>query len=179
MTQVIFETKRLVVQTWTLDDAAAAFHIYGDAAVMRFLGPPEPDVEHQRETLARMIERDRRWANGLGFWAVTERQTGAIVGGVTLKPLEEVGPEIEVGWHLQRNAWGHGYATEAARGALRHGFESLKLPRIVAVIRPRNSRSRRVARRLGMVCIGRGRYYGHILDILVADRETAHFGDES
>jgi ribosomal-protein-alanine N-acetyltransferase len=178
MPQVVFETARLLVRAWTLEDAESAFQIYGDPAVMRFLGTVEPDLSHQRATLARIIERDRRWANGMGFWAITETHTGKVVGGITLKPLEEVGPEIEVGWHLRRQVWGHGYATEAARGLLRYGFDKLKLERIVAVIRPANYRSRHVARRLGMVHIGRAQHYGHLLDIFVADRETAHFVGE-
>jgi RimJ/RimL family protein N-acetyltransferase len=58
---------------------------------------------------------------------------------------------VEVGWRLTRTAWGHGYATEAARAALTYGFDRLALPEILAVTAAGNTRSRAVMRRLGMV----------------------------
>ncbi len=57
---------------------------------------------------------------------------------------------VEAGWRLARPAWGHGYATEAARAALEDGFDSMGLAEIVAVTMARNLRSREVMRRIGM-----------------------------
>ena len=57
---------------------------------------------------------------------------------------------VEVGWRLRRDAWGHGYATEAGRAGLAYGLERLGLPEIVAFIHPRNHRSAAVAARLGL-----------------------------
>ena len=60
-------------------------------------------------------------------------------------------PAVEVGWRLARQLWGHGYATEGARHALRYGFEAIGLDEIVSFTVPQNQRSRRVMDRIGLV----------------------------
>jgi RimJ/RimL family protein N-acetyltransferase len=107
-----------------------------------------------------------RWAAGnaddprYGIWAVEVRDTGAVAGTVLLKPLPDGDGEVEVGWHLHPDSWGHGYATEAARGAVERGFAA-GLPEVYAVVRPDNARSIAVCRRLGMAPLGRTtRWYG-------------------
>jgi [ribosomal protein S5]-alanine N-acetyltransferase len=163
---VIFETDRLIVRRWTLADAEAAFAIYGDPEVWRSMGggPGHADVAHSRERLGEIVASyDRR--PGFGLWAIVERATGEIVGTVLLVPLDG-GPEIEVGYHLARSAWGRGIATEAARGAIRYGFETIGLARIVGVVHPANRASRRVLEKCGLVDDGRGTYYGWDLERL-------------
>jgi RimJ/RimL family protein N-acetyltransferase len=71
------------------------------------------------------------------------------IGWVVLMPADAVGPEIEIGWRLRREAWGLGLATEAARPLLHHAFAVLKLAEVVADINPGNARSLRVAEKLG------------------------------
>jgi len=79
-------------------------------------------------------------------------------------------PDVEVGWHLGRFAWGNGYATEAARAMLDHADQTLKLPIVYAIIDPENVRSMRVTERLGMKPLGlTSRYYG---------KEALHFAWE-
>ena len=166
---IVFSTGRLFMRSWTPDDAEAAFSIYGDPVVARFAGrngQPERDVESQRASLARVCAMYDGRTDGLGFWAIELRSTGEIVGSALLKPLEQ-GPDIEVGWHLARRAWGNGYATEAGAGALRYGFEVLSLYEIVAVVHPENPRSLRVAERLGMRPSGQRHCYGHDLRFFV------------
>jgi RimJ/RimL family protein N-acetyltransferase len=165
---VVFETERLVVRRWSMADAAAAFAIYGDPDVMHFLGDgtPVPDVAAEQARLEQRIDAYEEHP-GLGGWAMQRRDDGAVVGSVLLKPLP--GDErVEVGWHLARATWGSGYATEAARGALDHGFTALGLDEIFAVVDGRNSRSLAVVRRLGMTPLGRtDRYYGRTLERFV------------
>jgi RimJ/RimL family protein N-acetyltransferase len=94
------------------------------------------------------FERD-----GFGLWALEERASGEFLG---FTGLSRVGfdapfvPAVEVGWRLRASAWGHGYATEAAAEALRHGFETADLPEIVSFTTLRNTRSWAVMERLGM-----------------------------
>jgi RimJ/RimL family protein N-acetyltransferase len=72
----------------------------------------------------------------------------------------DYGGEVEVGWHLHPDSWGHGYATEAARGAVDRAFR-YGLPEVYAVVRPDNAPSLAVCRRLGMTPLGRTtRWYG-------------------
>ena len=75
-------------------------------------------------------------------------------------PLDAVGPEIEIGWRLRRDAWGAGLATEAARAVLDHGFITLRLPEVVADIHPENARSIRVAEKIGLILRGRRLHHG-------------------
>lgn len=76
--------------------------------------------------------------------------TGQLVGDVILMWHSRRHGQGEVGWVLDPDAGGRGYATEAARELLRLGFEELRLRRIVARVDERNTASARLAERLGM-----------------------------
>ena len=170
-------TSRLQLREWSIEDADAAYQMYGDREVMRFLGNGQivPDVAAQRIWLAERIERYRGAAfDGLGVWAVVERDTEQVVGTILLKPLPPTDLQIEVGWHLVRRVWGKGYASEAARVVMRYGFVDLRLDYILAVIKPENVRSAAVARRIGMRWLERtDRYYdGEELDVFVTERKS-------
>ena len=92
-------------------------------------------------------------ADGFGFWAIEARESGALLGLAGLsRPRFDAAftPCVEIGWRLRRDAWGRGYATEAARKALEIGFTQFMLPEIVAFTVPQNKRSRRVMEKLEM-----------------------------
>jgi ribosomal-protein-alanine N-acetyltransferase len=110
-----------------------------------------------------------------GSFPLFLRETGALVGTAILKPLvdgaEKVQPEIEIGWHLRKSAWGQGYATEAARALLARAFELTSEDTIWVVVQPPNERSLAVARRIGMRHVGRTeRYYGRELELFAMTR---------
>jgi ribosomal-protein-alanine N-acetyltransferase len=117
-------------------------------------------MEHFPDTLTRaesdqMISslEGRFEQNGFGLWAVEVRASGEMIGFVGLNvPSFDARfmPAVEVGWRLCRSAWGHGYATEAARVSLSFGFEQAGLDEIVAMTTTTNSRSAAVMERLGM-----------------------------
>jgi RimJ/RimL family protein N-acetyltransferase len=99
-----------------------------------------------------------------GAWAVEVRDTGVVAGTVLFKllPNSDGSPasDVEVGWHLHPDSWGHGYATEAAKGAIERGFD-MGVPEVFAVVYPDNTASLAVCRRLGMTPIGKtNRWYG-------------------
>jgi len=73
---------------------------------------------------------------------------------VLFKPLPNGVGEVEVGWHLHPDSWGHGYATEAARAVIDRGFGA-GVAEVYAVVRPGNEASIAVCRRLGMTPLGR------------------------
>jgi RimJ/RimL family protein N-acetyltransferase len=90
---------------------------------------------------------------GWGFWAVETKDAGEFIGFVGLHiPVPELpfSPCVEIGWRLAFRYWGKGFATEAAKGALRVGFEQLSLPEIVSFTSIHNLRSRAVMQKLGM-----------------------------
>lgn len=156
----VIETARLFLRIWSLDDVEAAYEIYRDPEVMRFIGNGAPihDIEETRRRVQRRIDHQER--HGFGFWAMIEKASGQLVGACGLKHLEDNGPEIEVGYHLARAVWGRGYATEAARASLDYGFRWLALDRIVGVVHPANRASQRVLEKIGMTLEGTGHYYG-------------------
>ena len=170
---MILETERLRLRPWTLteDDVAAAFRIYGDPEVMSMMGLPlDPDLAATRTGLTRIVGRYAEWP-GMGLWAVKEVATGAIIGSAGIKPMDG-GPEIEIGYHLARAAWGKGYATEVARALVDYGFSRLGLTRIVGVARPENQASRRVLQKAGLVEIDTRIVYGTELVYHVLDRPS-------
>ena len=152
-------TPRLEIRRWRLDDVPAAFAMCSDPEVMRYVGDgrPVPNLEAMREFVARRIGRYE--TDRLGSWAITLRETGEVIGGGALAVVEE-GPEIEVAYQFARAAWGKGYATEAARALLDHGFDALGLTRVIGITYPANLASRRVLEKTGMVYQGVGGYFG-------------------
>ncbi len=161
---IAFETPRLIARRWQRDDAEAAFRIYGDPQVARFIGKTaDSDIGQTRATLDIIIDRYRD--SDYGSWPLLRKDDGALVGTVLLKPIPDrdhaFTSDIEVGWHLARMVWGQGFATEAGRGCLRYAFENVQLAQVIAVVEPPNHRSHAVARRLGMHHEGITRaYYG-------------------
>lgn len=87
----------------------------------------------------------------LGYWVIeTLAHPGVFQGWVILIPEDATGAEVEIGWRLTRAARGRGFATEAARAVLDHGFATLGLPLIICDMQRANSASMNVARKLGM-----------------------------
>jgi RimJ/RimL family protein N-acetyltransferase len=142
-------TERLVLRRWRESDLEPWAAMNADPAVREHLGPVLTP-EQSAASVAR-FEADFE-ARGFGWWAVEVADTGAFIGFTGLDQVDEGLPfsGVEIGWRLARTAWGHGYATEAARAALAFGFGTLGLPEILAVTTATNRRSQAVMRRIGM-----------------------------
>jgi len=171
----IFRTARLRVRPWTASDSdvAAAFAIYGDPEVKRYLfsGPPDADISVTRAWLTRFAaEADP--TSPTGSWAVEQLDDGVTIGTAILKPIDMNGVEdIEIGFHLARSVWRRGYATELAIGLLRYGFATFPVPRIIAFARPDNAASRRVLVKSGFRETGTGEFKGVPVVTYVIERE--------
>ena len=179
-----FSTPRLIARDWTTADAESAFAIYGREEVARWLGAaprrPAASVEAMRARLERIIALNARHSQPYGLWALELRGSGAVIGAVLLLPLPGGGGEVEVGWHLNPDHWGHGYATEAGRGALGLAFGACGLAEVLAVVYPDNARSIAVCRRLGMTHLGRtDRYFGATLELFRIRDEAREPGGEA
>jgi len=155
----LLETERLLLRKPQLDDVDAALEYISDPEVMRFIGGLG---EGDRAAAQRSVEMwIARWeANGFGQFSIVRREDGRWVGRAGLLVWdrsvwlpstlrEAVDPEIELGWTLVREHWGHGYATEAARAARGWAFREAGVERLISLISPENVRSIRVAERLG------------------------------
>ncbi len=173
----IFETERCFARLWSLDDAQAAFTMYGDPEVMRYLGnETKADVEETRTLLEEVLERAERLPAGMGSFPLIERASAELVGTALIKPLPDAEKQwtddIEIGWHLARKHWGKGLATEMGRALLRYGFVELDIPVLHAVVETPNEASLQVARRIGMNAVERTQaYYGRELEHFVLTRE--------
>ncbi|MEV0413977.1 GNAT family N-acetyltransferase [Streptomyces sp. NPDC050448] len=132
------------------DEDARAWHgVFDDPDVMEFLGGPA-ELSLYEEFTARQRLHDAQL--GYCLWTLLDAE-GTVLGftGAQPWPQKEWGPvgEIEIGWRLGRSAWGKGYAYAAALATLERIREA-GVPRVVAMIHARNSRSVAVAERLGM-----------------------------
>jgi RimJ/RimL family protein N-acetyltransferase len=165
---ILFQTERLIVRTYEpQQDACQAFAIYGDPEVMRFIGngQAQENITGVCSLLKQRIKHYQSRNNGTGLWAVVDKITKEIIGTILLVQLPDNNglptSDYEIGWHFRRVSWGKGYATEAARGIIAYGFNTLQLPVLYAVVHPDNKRSIRVTQRLGMTPMGlTNRYYG-------------------
>jgi RimJ/RimL family protein N-acetyltransferase len=146
-------TDRLLLRRWRVGDAAPFAALNADPAVMRFIGRGHVLGRGLSDDLIARFERE--WdERGFGLWAVTPRDDDRMLlgfCGLTVPMfLPEVLPAVEIGWRFARAAWGHGYATEAARAALAFAFEEHGMREVIAIVDPENLRSLRVAEKLGM-----------------------------
>ncbi|MBD3849477.1 GNAT family N-acetyltransferase [Bosea sp. SSUT16] len=157
-----FETERLLIRPRSMADFDACLAMDRDPDVTQYIvGPWDDPVAHQAFLTDRI---QRSFGDGLGYWSIFPRaEPNQFLGWILLIPYDGIGPEIEIGWRLNRLAWGKGFATEAARPFVRHAFELLKLPRIVADINPANASSIRVARKIGMRFVGDIEHDGALL----------------
>lgn len=148
---MILVTPRLVLAPWTERDLAPFAALNADPAVMRFF----PATLSSEDSDALVSRLHGIWAeHGYGFSAVRRREDDAFIGMVgiqkVLNPAYPFAPAVEVGWRLAKAFWRQGYAAEAARAALAHGFDVLDLPEIVAFTTVTNLPSQAVMASLGM-----------------------------
>ena len=146
----MIETDRLVLRPAVDADRDAIAAMNGDSRVGAWLGGARSRADSDA-----FVDRVQahEFEHGFGFWVV-ERQADAQVVGMTgvwwVPPEMDMQPAVEIGWRFHPDAWGHGYATEAARAALAYGFETLQLPEIIAFTARTNLASQSVMRRIGM-----------------------------
>jgi [ribosomal protein S5]-alanine N-acetyltransferase len=141
-------TPRLSLREFEFEDVDALASILSDAETMRYYPMP-----FDRAAVADWIQRNRtRYANdGFGLWAMILKASFELIGdcGLVRQTVDGL-DEIEIGYHVRRDLWGQGYASEAARACRDFGFANLKVDRLISLIRPENMQSRRVAEKNGM-----------------------------
>jgi RimJ/RimL family protein N-acetyltransferase len=145
----MIETERLILRVWRDEDHAPFAAMCRSPAVMAHLGDLMDD-----DQVAAAIARTRGFqaSHGYSFWAIERKADGAFLGFCGLKP-GTVGPiegEVEIGWRLREDAWGQGYAREAAQASLDWGWANLDTPKIMAITTPANTASWGLMIRLGM-----------------------------
>ena len=137
------ETERLRIRPFTPEDWPAVHAYTGDAATMHYMEGRPMDESQTRQFIAENIGEDAK------HYAVELRDEGLLIGHLAFHPWWST-HTYEIGWVLHPRYHGQGYATEAAAAMLRHGFETLRLHRVIATCQPENPASWRVMEKLGM-----------------------------
>jgi RimJ/RimL family protein N-acetyltransferase len=145
---MLIETPRLVLRDLTDADVPALHRALGDPVAMAAYEHGF-DLDETREWVRQQHERYA--ADGFGLWGVVLRETDELIGdcGITTQKVED-DSVIEVGYHLTRDHWHRGYATEAARACVDWAFANLDTDEVYAKVRDTNIASMNVAIRLGM-----------------------------
>src|SRR5580765_688159 len=147
---VHIETGRLRLRDWTDADADPFATMNADPLVMEFF-PASLEREQSDEFMARI--RSNMARDGFGLYAVEEQATSAFIGftGLAVPTFAApFSPATEMGWRLARQAWGKGYASEAAAAVRDHAFEALRFDALVSFTSQKNHRSRRIMEKIGM-----------------------------
>jgi len=146
----VLRTERLLLRPWRPEDRQPFAELNADPEVMEFF--VSPMTREASDVFVDRIETGFT-EHGFGVWAVELLDQGAFIGfaGLLHQTFEApFTPAFEIGYRLARPAWGQGYATEAAREAVRHGFERVGLDEIVSMTATGNVRSQAVMKKLGM-----------------------------
>ncbi|MFG3253355.1 GNAT family N-acetyltransferase [Streptomyces sp. NPDC048172] len=161
----MIETERLFLRPLTTSDVDFFVALHDDPRVNRFVGSYTP-----QRALERLRAIEQQWEErGHGLCVVELKDTGELLGRSGLQYWEQFG-EVELGWTLRAEAWGHGYATEAARACLEWGFATLDVDHLIALIRPGNEPSVKVAERLGFAPRREEELFGNPVTVYGVDR---------
>jgi [ribosomal protein S5]-alanine N-acetyltransferase len=150
----LLSTERLVLRPVTADDHAALLAHWTQPDVRRFLfDGAAPSAAEVAETIEESIGDFA--ARGFGVWLIElssaarpDSTAAGLIGTAGLRPLG--GSGLEIFYSLAPGAWGHGYATEAARAVVEYGLGPLGLPEVLAEVDEGNAASVAVVKRLGM-----------------------------
>jgi len=151
MAETIAETERLLLRNWDAADLNEFMRHTNTEAVMRWLGGVWPREKHEA-AFGRIKTYERDY--GHTFWIVERKADGALLGFCGLKRVNNQGApnpgDFEVGWRLREDAWGQGYAKEAAIASLDLAFHQFGAPYVVALTVRQNEASQGLMKRLGM-----------------------------
>ena len=162
---ILVKTERLCLRRIEVADLPSLGRIYTDRECMRFYsGTKSPAEIH---TWFQKLAFDSYDRHGFGLWAVINASSGEVIGdcGITLQNTP-AGSEPEIGYHLWRDFWGKGFATEAVGAALAWGGKNFPDKRITCMIDPGNTASLRVAARLGFREFARTKFHGEPIILL-------------
>jgi ribosomal-protein-alanine N-acetyltransferase len=153
------EIARLKLRPFTADDLNDYYRqMTSDFEVMRTLLLGRTLTLAETEPRLRLFME--HWGHyQFGVWVLRDKENGELIGQCGLRWCYEYTPEIELVYAIAKSYWGKGIATEAAKAAVRYGFEELKPDYIMALTAPTNLASQRVMQKVGMKYEKDARYY--------------------
>lgn len=153
------ETERLILKPSSINDIEKYLEMDMDPEVTQYI----PGVWDGSETHISFLKESILWPydEGLGYWSIFPKNNPSLfLGWIILAPYDTDEADIEIGWRLNRFAWGKGYATEAARAIVTYAFKTVGLEYVYAYIDLENKRSIRVANKLGFSLLSNFIYDG-------------------
>lgn len=170
----LIETPHLFLRAWSPEDAPVLFEILQEKDILQYFPNPNPPPRTKAD--AYIAHQQAHWElYGYGHWAVVTRDDGQVVGWCGLEYLPELG-ETEVAYLLSKRVWGRGFATDAARAAVKYGFEKPALPGIIGLVHPENIGSIRVLEKCGMTFADRLTLWGMDMSRYRVDRAVHEAG---
>ena len=144
----MIETDRLTLRPLRETDFEALKCIWGDSETMSFYAESYSD-ERIEEAISKQIATYEKY--GYGLFAVLEKENGSLIGdcGITIQNIDQTN-EFEIGYHINKQHWGFGYATEAAQAVKQYGFKTLEIKKLFSYMESTHKQSRRVAEKIGM-----------------------------
>jgi ribosomal-protein-alanine N-acetyltransferase len=151
--KIFIETERLIIRELLPTDDEAMFELDSDKEVHKYLGnKPVTTIEQSRVVIA--LIRKQYEDNGIGRWAMIEKETGTFIGWTGLKLItERTNNHInyyDIGYRLIRKHWGKGYAYESAKASIDYGFNKLQLKEIYGMANAHNLASKKILIKSGL-----------------------------
>jgi RimJ/RimL family protein N-acetyltransferase len=139
---MIFETERLLIRQYEMNDFENFYLLNSDEDVMRYIRP----TQNKEKTLEFFIENIEYYEAfpEYGRWAMIEKSNKKFIGSFMLRPSTVIEGEIELGYSIFKDFWGNGFATESVSGGLDYAFNKLKLKTVIAITQLGNIASQKV-----------------------------------
>lgn len=150
--KIIFETERLYLREFTVDDVHLIYKLNDDPEVIKYVHEPPISQEIAENAIHNIILPHYK-KYGYGRWAMHLRDDDTFIGWCGLKNVIDKN-EIDLGYRIMKPYWGKGYSTEAAKTTLDYGFNVLKMQRIIAKAHIDNIASWKIMEKLNMKFIG-------------------------
>jgi RimJ/RimL family protein N-acetyltransferase len=152
------KTRRLILRDFDKDDFGSVHEYATDPLVLRYVtfGPNTP--AQTKKFLKKHLLEQRKRPRKIYDLAIVLKKENKLIGSGRISIKNIKNSRGDIGYVLNSKYWGHGYATEVAKGLIKFGFEKLKLHRIAAICRPQNKASAKVMEKAGM------KYEAHFKD---------------
>lgn len=145
----MLETTRLLIRKFTKDDLNDLHEMNSNPEVMKYIFGRPLALEESQKYLDIYFDTYQKYP-GLGNFAAFEKETKKFIGWVCLRPYPDDNNEIEIGYRLNKQSWGKGYASELAQKMVDYGFHQMKLKEIMAIVNPENAASKNVLAKAGL-----------------------------
>ena len=147
---LLIQSNRLILRPIKAEDAEALFGYRSNAVVNQFQGWIPETIADVRDFIRNKVSVELDQPDTWFQLAIIKKDNGELIGDIGIHFLESDSLQVEIGFTLDCNQHGKGFATEALTEILKFLFLKLNKHRVIASIDPRNEKSIKVVERLGM-----------------------------